>query len=463
MDVCEANDQRLEIGDQRLNADGLFLTTDHLPLTTQCIMPAIMMHRWARLAGALTFSLGACTSAPTASPTASPTAPPVLPSTLAPASATPPPTVISLWLPPFLAPDRLSESGALLQARLSDFEASHPRVRLIVRIKELEGPSGLLETLLLASDAAPAALPDLIILRAGDLAGAVDEERIVPYPAPLPAPDAATWYEFAVESAQVDATRYGVPSSSQTDVLVYDRQALGRPPASWSDVLGSPAPFLFPAADPQAAFTLAQYLALDGQLSEPEGSPAIDPAALEEVLKFYGSAYNAGTLPLTSRQYQSSSQTWTTFEERRATSAVAPLEAWMATSLEDAAASALPTRHGSGIALTTTWSWAVVTLDAERQAIAVELIEWLSEPSFLGPWTHSLGTLPPNGVALDAWPEGPATDLANQLVSIARPMPFGEVIDAVGPAMWRAVDAVLSGGLAPQAAALQAATDVAEP
>jgi hypothetical protein len=418
---------------------------------------------WARLVGALAFSLGACTSTPTASPTASSTAPPVLPSTLAPASATPPPTVISLWLPPFLAPDRSSESGALLQARLSDFEASHPRVRLIVRIKELEGPSGLLETLLLASDAAPAALPDLIILRAGDLMAAADEERIVPYPAPLPSPDAEAWYEFALESSQVDATRYGVPSPSQTDVLVYDRQALRRPPTSWSDVLGSPAPFLFPAADLQAAFTLAQYLALDGQLTQPEGSPAIDPAALEAVLKFYGSAYNAGTLPLTSRQYQSSAQTWTAFEERRATSAVAPLEAWMASSLEDAAASALPTRHGSGIALATTWSWAVVTRDAERQAITVELIEWLSEPAFLGPWTHALGALPPNNAALDVWPEGPATDLTNQLVLIARPMPFGEVIDAVGPAMWKAVDAVLSGGLAPQAAALQAATDVAEP
>jgi hypothetical protein len=134
-----------------------------------------------------------------------------------------------------------------------------------------------------------------------------------------------------------------VPSASQTDVLVYDQTALRRAPSSWSDVLASPAPFLFPAADPQAAFSLAQYLALDGQLEQPEGSPTIDPAALEEVLKFYGSAYNAGTLPLISRQYQNSAQTWFAFEERRATSAVAPLAGWMTDSTDVAAAGALPT------------------------------------------------------------------------------------------------------------------------
>ena len=336
-------------------------------------------------------------------------------------------------------------------------------MKLVVRTKDLQGPAGLLESLRLASAAAPAALPDLISLNAGDLGAAADDGVIAVYPAPLPPPEPSSWYDFALQSSQKDGTRYGVPSASQTDVLVYDPSALGRAPSSWSEVLGSPAPFLFPASDPEAAFTLAQYLALDGQLVQPEGSPTIDPAALEEVLKFYGSAYNAGTLPLISRQYQSSAQTWGAFEERRAISAVAPLEGWMTNSEDFAAAGALPTRNGTGIALATTWSWAVVTRDADHQAIAVDLIEWLSDPSVLGPWTHALGTLPPNSAALQAWPPGPATVLANQLVLIARPMPYGEVIAAVGPALRKAVDAVLSGEMAPQAAALQAATEVGGP
>ncbi len=422
------------------------------------------LRRWARLAGALAVSLGACTPlAVNPSPSASVSPPPIVPSTLAPPSATPPPTVLTVWLPPFQAPDSTSESGALLRDRLAAYETAHPSVKLVVRTKDLEGSSGLLETLRLASAAAPAALPDLISLSAGDLAAAADEGTISAYPASLPPPDQDSWYPFALLSSQRLGTRYGVPSASQTDVLVYDRTVVGRAPSSWSDVLGSPAPFLFPAADPRAAFTLAQYLALDGQLEQLEGSPTIDPAALEEVLKFYGSAYNAGTLPLISRQYQSSAQTWGAFEEGRVTSAVAPLDGWMTKSSEAAAAGALPTRGGSGIALTTTWSWAVVTRDAERQAMVVDLVEWLSEPSFLGSWTHALGMLPPNATALEAWPEGEATVLANQLVLIARPMPSGKVIAAVGPAVSKAVDAVLSGELAPQAAALRASTEVAAP
>jgi hypothetical protein len=42
-------------------------------------------------------------------------------------------------------------------------------------------------------------------------------------------------------------------------------------------------------------------------------------------------------------------------------------------------------------------------------------------------------------------------------------MPSGEVIAVVGPAVRKAVDAVLSGELAPQPAALRASTEVAAP
>jgi len=186
-------------------------------------------------------------------------------------------------------------------------------------------------------------------------------------------------------------------------------------------MVGGPAPFLFPAADPQAAFTLAEYLSAGGLLTQAEGHPAIDPAALEDVLTFYGSAYSAGVLPLTSRQYESPRQTLGLFDERRAASAVAPLEAWMDQPRSGSAAASLPTRDGAGIALARTWSWTLVTRDDDLQATAVALVEWLSDPSFLGPWTFALGSLPPNAVALEEWPAGPSKTLVQQLVNVALP------------------------------------------
>jgi ABC-type glycerol-3-phosphate transport system substrate-binding protein len=418
----------------------------------------------ARLAGALAFCLTACTpAAATSSATSPATAPPIVPSTLTPPTGTPAPTIVTLWLPPFLAPDTNTSAGALLDDRLTAFEAAHPGVKLDVRTKETSGPSGLLETLRAASIVAPASLPDLIALGPGELSAAALGGQIVPYPGPLPPPAEEAWYDFALDSATVAGIRYGVPSAGQTDVLVYDTVAYGRAPSDWSAVVGGPAPFLFPAADPGAAFTLAEYISAGGLLTQPEGLPAIDPAALEDVLTFYGSAYSAGVLPLTVRQYESPVQTADLFDQRRAASALAPLESWMDQPRSGSAAAALPTRDGAGIALAHTWSWTLVTDESERQAIAGDLVEWLSDPSFLGPWTYALGSLPPNSVALDEWPVGPSRTLAAQLVNVSRPLPSRQLAEVVGPALRKAVDAVLSGAMTPQTAALQASTEVAGP
>lgn len=442
------------------------LFTVHGPLTADhcCIIRAMMLRRWARLAGALAFSLAACVPvAPTNTPTAAPTALPILPSTLIPPTGTPTPTIVTVWLPPFLAPDEATSAGALLADRLEAFEASRPGVKVVVRTKEAEGSAGLLETLRAASVVAPASQPDLIALGPGELTAAAEGELIVPYPGSLPPPEEGAWYGFALESATVAGVRYGVPSAGEAEVLIYDPAAYGRTPTDWAAIVGGPAPFIFPAADPQSAFTLAQYLAAGGELSRAQGQPAIDPAALQEVLTFYGSAYSAGVLPLTSRQYESSTQTEALFAERRAASAVAPLADWMTDPPPASAAGAIPTRDGAGVAMVRVWTWSLVTENPDVRGIAVALVEWLSDPTFLGPWTYALGSLPPNAAALETWPADPSTILVSQLVQVARPVPPRRIAEIVGPALRKAVDAVLSGALSPQTAALQASTEVAGP
>ena len=59
-----------------------------------------------------------------------------MPSTLTPPTGTPAPTIVTLWVPPFLAPDANTDAGALLAVRLEAFETIHPGVKLAVRTKE---------------------------------------------------------------------------------------------------------------------------------------------------------------------------------------------------------------------------------------------------------------------------------------------------------------------------------------
>jgi ABC-type glycerol-3-phosphate transport system substrate-binding protein len=416
------------------------------------------------LAIVLTTALAACASPPTiVAPT--PTSAPVVPPTLTPEAAsspTPDSLAVRLWVAPAFAPDPQSEAGALLLQRVEAFEADHPNIHVEIRLKDERGPSGLLETLRAGSAVAPAAVPDLITLEASDLAEAARAGLLATLP-PLAAEDELTVNEFARQAAVIDGRRYGSPFGSRADVMVYRAEDLGPAPRSWSDLLSSTPPFVFPAGDPEALTTLAQYLAQGASLTNASGALQLDPVTLEEVLAFYGSAHNAGLLPLTVRQYETSLETWGAFHEGRATTAVSPLHVFLAEGRPNESAAPLPTRDGVGTCLASTWSWALVTDDPRRQTAALELLSWLSDPAFLGGWTQALGLLPADGPTLDAWEDGAEKSLAMQLTSVTRASPPMEVRVALGAAIRNSIDAVLSGQLTPSAAAQAAVQALPQP
>ncbi|HET7010860.1 MAG TPA: extracellular solute-binding protein [Anaerolineales bacterium] len=417
-------------------------------------------HRWLTLLAVV--ALVACAPAPV-TVTSTATEPPVVPPTLTPEPAptsTPSPLVLRLWVAPAFAPDPQSEAGALLLQHIQDFESEHDNLHVEIRLKDERGMSGLLETLRAASHVAPAGVPDLITLEASDLAEAARAGLVTALP-PLEEQAAADGY--AQLATSVDGVRYGAPFGSRADVLVFRAEDLGPAPRSWADLLSSTPPFLFPAGDPEAQTTLAQYLSQGVGLTNPDGRYALDPIALEEVLAFYGSAHNAGLLPLTVRQYETSLETWGAFHEGRSTSAVAPLHVFLAEGRANESAAPLPTRDGTGTCLTSTWAWALVAAEPRRQAAATELMNWLTEPGFLGEWTQALGLLPPDSASLDAWADGPEKSLATQLSTVAAPLPPAELRAAVGAAIRSAIDSVLSGQLTPSAAAMAAIQALPQP
>ncbi len=385
------------------------------------------------------------------------------PENVATVTATPPPPPasahdITLWLAPRFAPDPDTAAGALLAERLQAFEAGHPALVIRVRIKDEEGNAGLVQTLTAASEAAPGALPDLLSLNPGGLNTTSLKGLIVPLEDLLPQPTSPAWYEHSLGAALVDGVFYGFPFASNAEALAYRLDLYETPPTSWADVIDGPAPFLFPAGDPAARFTIAQYLALGGSLRDETGRPALDPAILSEVLAFYASARNSGVLPLSARQYTSAQETWRALHDGRAASAIAPFDQLLIQrDPENTSGIPLPTRDGKGIAFSQTWSWAVVTQDPTRQALAADLILWLNSPEFLGPWTEALGLLPPTSDALAAWSEAKAAGITSGMVTVTQAGPGTETLNIFGPAISAAVEAVLSGGMAPEQAALQAA------
>lgn len=398
----------------------------------------------------------AATTEPTDTLAVSPTA--------APGRSEPTTRDLLLWLPPRFDPAAEGEAAQLLQSQLEAFEAEHPGVTVQTRIKGETGPGGLLETLSAAKTVAPDVLPDVIALHPAALTSATLKGLIQPLDDVTARPTEDGWFPYAVLAAEIDGGFYGLPFASDAQVFAYRTGVYSSPPRSWSLVLDTNQPFLFPAGDQEALFTLIQYQSLGGNLTGPSGRPALDPTALSRVLAFYGSARSSRLLSEDALSVTTAEQSWQAFLEGRAAGSVAPLSSFLnrpnSTFLS---ASPLPNRDGDGVSIAYTWSWALVATDPERQQLAADLIQMLLQPDFLGPWSEALGLLPPSTVALDNWQEGADASVVALLAPTLQPRPSEETLATFGPHLKEAVSSVLSGGMSPDEAALQAAQSVQSP
>lgn len=369
-----------------------------------------------------------------------------------------------IWLPPEFDPARPGPASELLQERVVAFEADHPGLRVRLRIKEQSGPGGLMETLSAASSIAPDALPDVIALHPAALTAAALKGLIQPLDGILERPPEETWFPYARMAAEIDGGYYGFPFASDAQVFAYRTGVHSSPPLSWARLLEADQPFLFPAGDPGALYTLVQYSAMGGTLAGPSGRPALDPSTLTRVLAFYASAHSSGMLPEEAARYSTAEQTWQQLMQGRVAAAAAPLSSFL--DAQDTAfitASPLPSQNGTGVSVAYTWSWAVVTADPYQQQLAAEWIQGVSEPEFLGPWTEAHGLLPPSSAALDRWQEDSGAAAVALLAPTLQPRPSEEDLATFGPHLKDAVLMVLSGGATPDEAALQAAQAIQTP
>jgi ABC-type glycerol-3-phosphate transport system substrate-binding protein len=337
-------------------------------------------------------------------------------------------------------------------------------VNIEVRIKSRTGPGSILETLTAAEVAAPSTMPDLVTLEPFALAEAAAAGLLVPLDGAVVIPAEPEWYPHVLPALRYEAETFGMPFASETDILAFRTDLYPSAPRRIETLLAEGHTFQFPAGDPQAQFTLTQYLAMAGTLTNTEGEIFIDTESLTEVLTFYQTAIEANVLPLSVRQWTDADQTWSEIQSNRAGSAVVPLSLFvLERDPERLGGAPLPTSTESGIALANTWSWGVVATSADMNELQIELLTHLMDPEFLGPWTQAIGLLPPNGATLSAWAEGPDSALASSLVTVTKPLPQRSSQTPIAAAFFEAVEAVLTGTLSPVEAAQAAADTLATP
>jgi multiple sugar transport system substrate-binding protein len=413
-------------------------------------------------------------------PTAPATAPLTAPATLALVTLAPPttevtptlgtatptqagPTVLRLWLPPQFDPNSGTLAGDLLKQQLNTFSQRRPNLQVEVRIKALDGPGGLLDSLTNASAAAPLALPDVVALPRPDLETAALKGLLHPFDGLTPAMDDSDWYDYARQLGRLQNSTFGLPFAGDAMMLVYYTSQVPKPPADWGSVLGLTTPLAFAAADPQSLFSLAQYQAEGGAVRDDQGRPYLDPAVLEKVLRFYLDASKNGAMPTWLTQLQNDDQVWEAFKERRASMAIAWNSLYFNQVITNTNAAPLPTENGKAFTLATGWVWALASSQPDHLEMGAQLAEFLTDTTFLGPWTQAAGYLPPRPSSLDAWTNKDQQLMVRQIVLSASLYPSADIITSLGPPIQQATVQVLKQQTDPQTAAQQAAASLVNP
>jgi ABC-type glycerol-3-phosphate transport system substrate-binding protein len=235
--------------------------------------------------------------------------------------------------------------------------------------------------------------------------------------------------------------------------MVYRPIVVEDPPSSWEEIIQTGNVLSFPAADPQALFTLAMYQSLGGELLSETGELLFDPILLESVLDYYQQAESADVMPYMLTQFDSDELSWQAFLGNSAHMSITWATRFFDQNTDNIQATPIPTFDGTTQTLATGWVWTLTGNDPTRYEIAVELAEFLTEGEFLGEWTSASGYLPTRPSALSVWPADQKQALASQILSSARAKPDESIFFELGDLLTQAVIGVLKDEISAEDAA----------
>ena len=347
-----------------------------------------------------------------------------------------PPQVLTVWVPPEFDPDGGTEAGRLLGERLKAFSAENPDVESVeVRVKAAAGASSLLASLTAANAAAPGASPSLIALRRSDLETAALKGFIYPMDGLTMSIDDADWYAYAREMALIQGSVYGLPFAGDALLLVYRPAYISNVPNNWDEIVETGKPLLFPAADPQAFLTMALYRSANGSITDSQNRPVLDPQVLTDVLSVYQQGSQSGAFPVWLSEYQTDSQAWGGYTERRADWMVTWSNRYLSESLKDTSAVLLPSLGDEAYTMASGWVWALADPDPYRQALSQRLADYLVESEYLTAFAEPSGYLPTRPTALTGWSDQRTRSLISQIVLSAKLRPANDLVSSLGPVL----------------------------
>jgi len=346
------------------------------------------------------------------------------------------PQILRVWLPPQFDPDAGTESANLLKQRLADFETQHPGLEIEVRIKAEEGEANILNALSVTSMAAPTALPDLVALSRPALEAAALKGLLHPIDGLSTTLQDPNWYGYARQLGQIENIGYGLPFAGNVFAILY-RAELGEL-TNWEEILASEALLSFPAGDPQGLVGLSLYASAGGEIVNSQGLPTLDQQALTRTLTLIQDGLGASMLSPSIAIAGTDAQALQLYRDRNASMVITWASNYRPVS--DEQIMPLTGLDETPYSFATGWMWSLAGSNAENQALAIDLAEYLIADAFIREWTREAGYLPTRPSSID----GQDPTLA-ALIESAKPIPSNDVLSVLGQLMQDALIRVLNG------------------
>ena len=390
-------------------------------------------------------------TSPTPDPNLTPTQP--TPEAIAaPTLSAPQTTTLKIWVPPQFDPSADTPAGAILQARLDEFAARRPQVEVVVRVKSLTGEGGILASLRASQAAAPLALPDLVMLSRPLLEDAAEDGLIFRLDELTDAMVDENWYEYAQQLSQYKGATMGLPFAGDVLLMAYRSSVIEEPPVDWETVLATEEVLSFPASDAEALATFALYNGGGGRFTDEEGELLFDESVFLEILTFYQRGWEAGVMPYWLTQFETESQAWAAYQERQAQLVFVWSANYLASPLEDTVLTSIPSQDGKASTIANGWLWSVASIDPVRQALSVELAEFLTTTDFMAKWTFAAGYVPPRLDVLESWTGEGSWEVLERILPSAQILPSQDTLNALGVLVRDAVVSVLKDQVTPEEA-----------
>lgn len=370
---------------------------------------------------------------------------------------------IQIWLPPQFDPNGDQPANQYLRERLQAFYEQFSNLPIEVRLKAEDGPGGMLEALLTASEAAPLALPDIVLLPRRLVTPLAQSGILLPLSGYTQLAEEQEWYPFARQLVTVENTSFGIPFVGDALLLAYPQSLANELPLEWNDWSVSRYTLGFAAADPQATVMLALYLQAGGAVRNAQGKPMLEETVLTEVLEKLSYAYRQGKLPAWVIQAEDDQMVSQALTEGKIDSGYLWGSNFLKNDFRNYRVAAGFLANKTSLTLANGWIWASTSPIPDQIGISFQLAAFLSEPEFMAAFTQAGGYLPTRADAYPYWQERDLTKDLDTVSQLAQAIPPSPLSDPLGIALRNAILAVIKDRVMPQQAAKDAIATLSKP